>query len=73
MRFNGGFDRFGPTHICRSMCKDRAAVRAGVERLLAEEFDRVVVAHGQVLPSGGREALRAGFDWLWSQLSPPLS
>jgi len=66
MRFNGGFDRFGPTRICRSMCKDRAAVRAGVEQLLAEDFDRVVVAHGQVLPSDGRQALRAGFDWLLS-------
>jgi len=66
MRLNGGFDRFGPTRICRSMCKDRAAVRAGVEQLLAEDFDRVVVAHGQVLPSDGRQALRAGFDWLLS-------
>jgi hypothetical protein len=66
MRFNGGFDRFGPTRICRSMVKDRAATRAAVERLLAEDFDRIVVTHGQVLPSGGREALRAGFAWLLS-------
>jgi len=66
MRFNGGFDRFGPTRICRSMCKDRAAVRAAVERALAEDFDRVVVTHGQVLPSGGREALSDGFAWLLS-------
>jgi hypothetical protein len=66
MRFNGGFDRFGPTRICRSMCKDRAAVRAGVERVLAEDFDRVVVAHGQVLAAGGRQALRDGFAWLLS-------
>src|SRR5262249_21868874 len=65
MRFNGGFDRFGPTRICRSLCKDRAAVGAAVERALAEDFDRGVVAHGQVLPTGGREALRDGFAWLW--------
>jgi hypothetical protein len=64
MRFNGGFDRFGPTRICRRLCKDRAAMRAAVERALVHDFDRVVVAHGRVLPSGGREALRAGFDWL---------
>jgi glyoxylase-like metal-dependent hydrolase (beta-lactamase superfamily II) len=64
MRLNGGFDRFGPTRLCRSMCKDRAAVRAAVERVLDEPFDRVIVAHGQVLPSGGRPALRAGFAWL---------
>ncbi len=64
MRFNGGFDRFGPTRICRSLCKDRAAVRAAIDRVLGEDFDRVVVAHGRVLASGGREALRQGFAWL---------
>ena len=64
MGLNGGFDRFGPTRICRRLCKDRAAVRTAVDRALAEPFDRVVVAHGQLLPSGGREALRAGFAWL---------
>lgn len=64
MRLNGGFDRFGPTRLCRGMCKDRAAVRAAVARVLDERFDRVIVAHGQVLASGGHEALRAGFAWL---------
>ena len=64
MRLNGGFDRFGPTRICRSMCKDRPAVRAAIDRVLAEDFDRVIVAHGRVLPAGGKEALRAGFAWL---------
>ena len=70
MRFNGGFDRFGPTRICRSMCKDRAAVRAAIDRVLAEDFDRVIVAHGRVLPTGGPEALRAGFAWLGGNLPP---
>ncbi|MGZ6176564.1 MAG: DUF4336 domain-containing protein [Candidatus Binataceae bacterium] len=64
MRFNGGFDRFGPTRICRRLCKDRAAVRASVDRVLGEDFDRVVVAHGQLLAAGGRAGLRAGFAWL---------
>lgn len=74
MRFNGGFDRFGPTRICRSMCKDRAAVRAALDRVLDEDFDRVVVAHGRVLPAGGKEALSAGFAWLQPErlaLEPP--
>ncbi len=64
MRCNGGFDRFGPTRICRTLVADRAAVRTAIERALAADFDRVVLAHGQILPSGGRDALRAGFGWL---------
>jgi len=55
--FNGGFDRFGPTSICRRMMKDPAAVRASVERICAEDFDRVIVAHGSVLETGGRAAM----------------
>jgi hypothetical protein len=32
--------------------------------MLAWDFDRIVIAHGEVLESGGREALRAGYAWL---------
>lgn len=64
MRFNGGFDRFGPTRICRSLVEDRAAAAASIARVLDEDFDRVVVAHGRLLETGGREAMRAGFAWL---------
>ena len=71
MRFNGGFDRFGPTRICRSLCQDRAAVRAAIDRALAQDFDRVIVAHGRVLPSGGRAALGDAFAWLGSAGNPP--
>jgi hypothetical protein len=46
------------------LCKDHPAVRAAIERVLGADFERVVVAHGQVLPSGGRKAMRAGFAWL---------
>jgi hypothetical protein len=64
MRFNGGFDRFGPTRIFRSIAKDRAAVRVGVERILAQDFDRVIMAHGRVLDRRGNPAMRRGFEWL---------
>jgi hypothetical protein len=32
--------------------------------MLAWDFDRIVVCHGQVLPSGGKEALTRAYDWL---------
>ena len=48
------------------MVKDREVARAGVEAMLARQFERVVVAHGDVLEQGGPIALRAGYDWLLS-------
>jgi hypothetical protein len=64
MRYDGGFDRFGPTRILRTMTRDRALARAGIDAILAHDFDRVVVGHGAVLESGGHEAMRQGYDWL---------
>jgi hypothetical protein len=65
MRLNGAFGRFGPSRLMRHvMTRDRDALRASLERILAWDFDRVIVTHGDVLETGGREALRAGFAWL---------
>jgi hypothetical protein len=32
--------------------------------MLAWDFDRVIVSHGDVLAHGGRHALAASFSWL---------
>lgn len=62
LRINDGYGRFGPTRLMRSMIKDRAALRSSLDRVLDWDFERVVVSHGEVLESGGREALRRAFD-----------
>ncbi|MEN8184619.1 MAG: DUF4336 domain-containing protein [Myxococcota bacterium] len=59
-----GVRQFGPTYLERLLARDRAAARRSFERILDWDFDRIVVAHGPVLESGGREALRAGYRWL---------
>ncbi len=59
-----GVRGFGPTYLERLLARDRVAARRSLERILAWDFGRVVVAHGGVLESGGREALRAAYAWL---------
>jgi hypothetical protein len=44
--------------------RDRKAAKASLEHILAWDFDRVTVTHGEVLESGGKDALRAGYAWL---------
>ena len=46
------------------MYRDRPAARASLERLLAEDFERIILCHGEVLEKGGREALRLAYGWL---------
>jgi hypothetical protein len=43
------------------MIRDRNAARESVARILKWDFDRVIVTHGDVLESGGKEKLRAAY------------
>jgi hypothetical protein len=66
MKLAGGYGRFGPTRLDPILIRDRPAARQSFERILAWDFDRVVIAHGEVLEAGGPAALRVGYDWLLS-------
>jgi hypothetical protein len=63
-RLVGATGRFGPHRIIRFGIRDRHAARASLEGMLAWDFDRVVVSHGEVLETGGQAAMRAGFAFL---------
>lgn len=60
-RVRGGF---GPNAVVRLAIRDSQALRASLDRVLALDFDRIVVTHGEVLERGGHEALRRAWEWL---------
>lgn len=60
----GATGRFGPHRIVRFGIRDRTAARRALADVLDWDFDRVVVAHGEVLATGGKEAIRRGFAFL---------
>jgi hypothetical protein len=64
MKLIRSYGRFGPSRLDPFLIRDRVAARQSLERILAWDFDRVVVAHGEILESGGRKALREGYAWL---------
>ena len=66
-RLTGSWNKPGQSRIWRSIVEDKAAMRASTEALLSEDFDRLVMAHGDVLETGGREAYRSGAAWLLKQ------
>ena len=66
MRLNDAYGRFGPSRLMRSLVfRDRAALRDSLERILAWEFERIVVTHGEIVEKGGHAALREAFAFLW--------
>ena len=64
MRLLRSYGHFGPSKLDPWLIRDRQAARQSLVRILGWDFDRVVVAHGDVLESGGHEALREGYSWL---------
>lgn len=44
--------------------RDRAALRDSVDRILAWDFDTVVMAHGPLIRHGGRQFVERAFAWL---------
>jgi len=67
MKLIGSYGRFGPSKLDPLLIRDRPAARKSLERILAWDFDRVIVAHGDIVENGGRESLRAGYAWLLSR------
>lgn len=63
-RLVGATGRFGPHRIVRLGIRDRRAAWRSVRRILAWDFDRVVVSHGAVLDSGGHAAFARAFAYL---------
>jgi hypothetical protein len=63
----GGYGSFRPSRLDPLFIRDRAAARQSLEQILTWDFDRVVVAHGDVVERGGRDLLRAGYHWLLAQ------
>jgi len=63
----GGADGLGPHSRIRCAISDPNALRDSIENVLRWPFERVIVAHGQVVESDGHARFREGFAFLSRQ------
>jgi len=54
----------GATFVERLLIRDRAAAREQVDRMLAWRPERIILAHGEMIETGGEEVLRRAYAWL---------
>ena len=64
LRLVGAWKKLAQSRMWRFATKDRAAAAASVADVLAWDFDRLVMAHGDVIESGAREGLAEALHWL---------
>lgn len=64
-RLTGTYGRWGRPHnaVFGAVVKP-AALRESIERVLAWDFDRIVISHGRVVERGGRDVLREAYAFL---------
>jgi len=56
-------DGKAPIDMRSSFSRGRPALRAAVERILAWDAERVILAHGRWYPRDGAAELRRAFRW----------
>jgi len=64
LKASGVHGKPGWSRLARWMYRDRKRARTDFERLLELDFDRFVLAHGNIVETGGQQTLRQGLDWL---------
>ena len=64
LQLDGIFGRFGVGWIERRLVRDKTGARRDTDRMLAWDFDRIIVAHGNIVETGGKDVLREAFSWL---------
>ena len=60
----GATGQFGPHRLIRLGIRDRGAARRSLDRILAWDFDRVVMSHGEVVGTGGHRLVEQAFTFL---------
>lgn len=71
VRALGSYDSLRPTRLEKWGTRDKETVADSVKRVLEWDFDRVIPAHGSLVETGGKDALKAGYEWfLGYALSP---
>jgi hypothetical protein len=64
LKMAGIHGRIGFSRLLRFVYRDHPAARRSIDALLAQDFDRIVLAHGDIIPSGGKEALQSTYGFL---------
>lgn len=64
LRLAGAYHGPSQSRLLRLSIADRAAARASRDRLLAWDFDRIIVAHGDIIPCDGKAVVRKATAWL---------
>jgi len=62
-RAGGIYEHYGPPLEVKLTFRDRTALRGFVERVLEWDFDRLILSHGDLIETGGKEIFRRAYEF----------
>ena len=64
VKLNGQYGEFGPTRAVKLMFKDKLRARRSLLQVINWDFDKVVLAHGEVVTEQAKIKFMRAFQWL---------
>ncbi|MCC3490775.1 MAG: DUF4336 domain-containing protein [Microcoleus sp. PH2017_25_DOB_D_A] len=58
----GGYKNLSPSILERIATKDKEKVRESVKKVLGWDFERVIVAHGSIIETQGKQKFKEGYE-----------
>ncbi|MEG4318414.1 MULTISPECIES: DUF4336 domain-containing protein [unclassified Microcoleus] len=58
----GGYKTLSPSILERIATKDKEKVRESVKKVLGWDFERVIVAHGSIIETQGKQKFKEGYE-----------
>jgi hypothetical protein len=65
-RILGCYQSLQPSLLEKIAIKDKQAISATISKILAWDFQRVIMAHGNIVAKNAKEQLAAGYEWFLS-------
>ncbi|MBW4685009.1 MAG: DUF4336 domain-containing protein [Komarekiella atlantica HA4396-MV6] len=62
-RVIGGYKTLSPSLLEKFSTREKEKVKQSVTKILAWDFERVIVAHGSIVENNGKQRFREGYEW----------
>lgn len=60
-KMGGGYKTLSPSVLEKIATRDKAKIKQSVNKVLEWDFERVIMAHGSIIETNGRELFRRGY------------
>lgn len=67
-RLIGSYNKLSPSLLEKIASQEKAKVKRAVQKVLNWDFERVIMAHGRIIESQGKQKFKAGYESFLGQL-----